>query len=526
MLQASNISKSYPDRPLFERASFVINQGERVGLVGPNGCGKTTLLRLLSGAEAPDEGSVRQTVSALRVGYLQQGLRYAEGASVRDDLGGAAAEGALPDHVIARVLSGLGLDNVPPETAVGILSGGQKTRLGLARLLLQSPNLLLLDEPTNHLDISALEWLEDYLQGYSGAVLVVSHDRTFLDRTVTRILEIDALTHRINAYEGGYSAYAEAKQRERDREQQAYAVQQERIAQLQGSVRRLEGRARNIEGETIDFYYKKRALKVARQAVVQRKRVQRLLDSEEHLERPQSAFTLKLDSVSTTPSGQDVLTLTDVGKRYDQRWLFSDVNLVLRRGERVMLTGPNGSGKTTLLRTIIGEEPLTEGGVRLGSNVRVGYMSQEQEGLDPAATPYDVVRNAAALTESQARTYLHYLAFGGDEVFVPIAKLSYGERARLALGVLVLRGCNLLLLDEPINHLDIPSRERFEHALAPYEGTVLAVVHDRYFVQRFATAVWSLEAGTVRRYVDLEDMRRGQAADRAHASGASGAQSG
>jgi len=175
-----------------------------------------------------------------------------------------------------------------------------------------------------------------------------------------------------------------------------------------------------------------------------------------------------------------------------------------------VLTGPNGCGKTTLLRIITGVEPATDGTVQRGANVQIGYFSQEQESLDWSATPFETVRRAAPLSETQARTYLHYLLFGGDEVFMPVSKLSYGERARLALGVLVLQGCNLLLLDEPINHLDIPSRERFEQALAPYEGTVLAVVHDRYFVQRFATGVWSVEEGTIRRYVDLEDMRRGQ----------------
>ncbi|NLG27682.1 MAG: ABC-F family ATP-binding cassette domain-containing protein [Chloroflexi bacterium] len=513
MLQASNLTKGYPDRPLFDKANFCINQGDRVGLVGPNGCGKTTLLLLLIGSETPDTGSVRRTVPNLRIGYLPQGLTHAPDATLRSVLAEATDGGAdaLPDYRVAELLAGLGLGDLAPETPVEILSGGQKTRLGLARLLALNPNLLLLDEPTNHLDIGALEWLERYLQGYGGAVLVVSHDRTFLDHTVTRILEIDPLTRQVNAWEGDYTCYAAAKERDLVRRQQAYALQQERIAQLESSVRRLEGQARNIESETIHFYYKKRARKVARQAVVQRRRVERLLDSEERLDRPETGFTLKLDFVTTPTSGQDVLSLLGLGKRYGERWLFREASLVLRRGERIALTGPNGSGKTTLLRIITGEEPATEGAVQHGANVQIGYLSQEQEGLDPTATPFEAVRQAAALSETQARTYLHYLVFPGDEVFKPIGRLSFGERARLALGVLVLQLCNLLLLDEPINHLDIPSRERFEQALQPFTGTVLAVVHDRYFVQRYATGVWSLEAGTLRRYVDLEDLRRGQA---------------
>ena len=509
MLQASNLTKSYPDKPLFEKANFVINAGDRVGLVGPNGCGKTTLLRLLIGAEQPDAGSVRRTVPNLRIGYLPQALTYAPDLTVRAHLADPD-EGALPDYQIARVLAGLGLDSVPPETPVEILSGGQKTRLGLAKLLVQNPNLLLLDEPTNHLDITALEWLEGYLRRYAGTVLIVSHDRTFLDRTVTRILDIDPLTHAVKAYEGGYSDYVLAKQRERDNQQAAYDVQQAWVAQMESAVRKLEGQARKIEHETIDFYHRKRALKVARQAVVQRKRIQRLLESEERVERPGQSWKVKMEFVNTPTSGQDVLTLTELGKSFGEHRLFERVNLVLRRGERIVLTGPNGSGKTTLLRMITGEEPATGGTLQRGTNVQIGYFSQEQESLDWSATPFETVRQAAPLSETEARTFLHYFLFRGDEVFVPVGKLSYGERARLALGVLVLRGCNLLLLDEPINHLDIASREQFEQALAPYEGTVLAVVHDRYFAQRFATGVWSVEGATIRRYVDLEDMRRGQ----------------
>jgi ATP-binding cassette, subfamily F, member 3 len=551
MYQVSNLSKHYADNLIFEKVNFVVNAGDRLGLVGPNGCGKTTLLRILAGEEEPDEGSVHWTAPNVSLGYLPQALTYADEATVRDVLGDATemnedaladqlqqlaerlahapeadhvglerayatimerlsqATAALPEYLVERILAGLGLDDVHPATLVRILSGGQKTRLGLARLLLQNPPLLLLDEPTNHLDISALEWLEDYLRQYKGAMLIVSHDRTFLDRTVTRILELDPLTHTLKAYEGNYTDYVQTKEREREKHWQAYKEQQERIGRLEDAVNDLKGQARKVEKETVAFYYRKIAKKVARQAVVRQKRLERLIESEDYVEKPSLTWKMKLEFVNTPPSGQDVLTLEGLGKRFGEHVLFEGVNLILKKGERIALVGPNGAGKTTLLRMIIAQEPANSGTLQLGANVHVGYFSQEQENLDWDATPFETVRRAAALTETEARTFLHYFLFAGDDVFVRVGSLSFGERARLALGVLVLRGCNLLLLDEPINHLDIPSRENFERALVSYEGTVLAVVHDRYFIERYATGIWAIQQRTMRRYIDLADLRRG-----------------
>jgi ATP-binding cassette subfamily F protein 3 len=412
----------------------------------------------------------------------------------------------LPEHAMARVLAGLGLADVATTTPVRILSGGQKTRLGLARLLLENPSLLLLDEPTNHLDITALEWLEGYLGSYQGAVLIVSHDRAFLDNTVNRILEISPEKRTLALYEGNYSAYLETKEREREKYALAYKNQEERLARLQAAITGIKGQALNIEHETINFYYRKQAKKIARRAVVQQRRLQRMVDSEDHLEKPGQHWDMKLEFVETPPSGQDVLILEGLGKRFGELRLFEDVNLVLRRQERIALLGPNGSGKTTLLRMIVGEEPPSAGTLRLGANVRVGYFSQEQDRLDWSLTPFETIRREAALSETEARGFLHFFLFAGDDVFTPLDRLSYGERARLALGLLVLQGCNLLLLDEPVNHLDIPSRERFERALRSFEGTVLSVVHDRFFVQRFATGIWTIGEGTIRHFVDLADL--------------------
>ncbi|MHB0859467.1 MAG: ribosomal protection-like ABC-F family protein [Anaerolineae bacterium] len=553
MLQASNLGKRFADNLLFEKASVIINRRDRIGLVGPNGSGKTTLLRILLGEDQPDTGSVRSSLPRERIGYLPQALEYAACDTVRTVLAGAhdadeedlvaevqrlaeqlAASGddlaAVTEHYaealerlenaqlgmsvfrMERILAGLGLQHLQPDTPVAILSGGQKTRLGLARILLENPALILLDEPTNHLDIVAMEWLEAYLREYAGAMVVVSHDRAFLDRIVNQVLEIDPLKRAITAYAGSYSDYAEAKRREAEKHAQAYQDQQERIAKLEAAVNQLKGRALGIEKSTIDFAPRKIAKKIAHQAVVRQRRIERMIESEDHLEKPQMNWNMKLDFVNTPPSGQRVLAMEGVAKAFGEHLLFQDVNLTLERGERIVLLGPNGSGKSTLLRMIAGVEPASAGTLQLGANVKLGYFAQEQERLDWRLTPFQIVRDSAALSESEARGFLHFFLFAGDEVFVPVGKLSYGERARLALGVLVLQGANLLLLDEPINHLDIPSRESFERALSSFEGTVLAAVHDRYFVQRFASGIWGIAGSTIRRHADLEDYRRWGAA--------------
>jgi len=267
----------------------------------------------------------------------------------------------------------------------------------------------------------------------------------------------------------------------------------------------------NIENTTVHFYWRKQALKIARRAVTQARRLQRLLESEDRVDKPKPTWTMKLAFADTPAAGQEVLALEELGMAFGEHVLFQGVNQLLRQGERIALLGPNGSGKTTLLRLVTGELEPTSGRARLGANVRLGYYSQEQEHLDDDSTPLEEIQRLGSLGETEARSFLHYFLFAGDDVFVPVGELSYGERARLALAKLVARGCNLLLLDEPINHLDIPSRENFERAMSEYEGTVLMVAHDRTFVERLATGIWALGDQTIRRYVDLEDMRRGRA---------------
>ncbi len=550
MLQVSNISKRYGDTQVLERVSFTVNPGDRVGLIGPNGCGKSTLLRIITGEESPDTGAVTIDPPDTVVGYLAQGadddpsatldtvlrqdahaLAHAEAEVTRLAEALAEAEGEtqeqlltaygealarmvhlteiqVPEHEVMQVLTGLELDHLPLDTPVGHLSGGQKTRLGLARLLIRRPRLLLLDEPTNHLDIGALEWLETWLSGYEGAVILVSHDRTFLDRTTNWIFDLSEITHELTPYPGTYSDYLVAKQREIERQWEAYNAQQERIAQLSGEARRLSGYANSIEHGTIDFAPRKIAKGIARRATVQRRRIEREL-AQERLERPRLSWQMKLAFNETPESGQDVLVLEKLAIGYDpDRPLVKGINAILRQGERIALVGPNGMGKTTLLRAIHGEIDPLAGLIKVGANVRIGYYAQEQENLDPESTPFETIRRTAAMSETEVRSFLHYFLFTGDEVFVRVGALSYGERARLILARLVAGGCNLLLLDEPINHLDIPSRASFEQAMTAFEGTVLAVVHDRTFIEAVATRLWAIHDRELHSYIDLDDYQR------------------
>ena len=558
MLQVSNVCKRYADVSVLENVSFIANPGEQLGLIGPNGCGKTTLLRIIAGEERPDSGSVRFNQPGLRLGYLEQGQSHAEQDTLADfiQIGEKAIDAAAarvaelaqalatargtaqarlmeaygealaelevlgetqtPRHEVEAILAGLGLDDVSLETPVANLSGGQKTRLGLARLLGQRPQILLLDEPTNHLDIEALDWLEAWLRDYRGAALIVSHDRTFLDHTVTRILDLDPATYTVVEYTGNYSDYIEAWERDREKQWARWRDQRAETRRIKQDIARTRNQALRVELTTTPSQptIRRYAKKVAKKAKSREKKLERYLQGEERLERPGRTWQMKLEFEDTPQSGQDVLVLEDVAVGYEGEPLVRAVDQVLRAGERIAMVGPNGAGKTTLLRAIAGElEPLA-GRMRLGTNVRLGYYAQEQETLDPDSTPLETVVEVASMSETDVRSFLHYFLFTGDEVFAPVETLSYGERARLVLARLVATGCNFLLLDEPVNHLDIPSRAQFEQAMRAFEGTVLAVVHDRYFIHGFATGIWAIQDGTLRRYIDLEDMQRARAAAR------------
>ncbi len=539
MLTVSNISKRFPgaDEPILKNVSFTVNAGERVGLIGPNGCGKSTLLRIIMGEVTADAGSVLHSPSNLRIGYLAQGLEAPDETPLQhilfphaaalsnveaeiERLAGAmsAAPNEEMDTLLAdysealerlsqlsqqsdavgveRILAGLSLDQMTLDTPVGTLSGGQKTRLGLAALLLRDPQLLILDEPTNHLDVSALEWLEEWLMDFAGGALIVSHDRTFLDQTANRIVAIDDKTHTARVLEGGYSAYVAVVRSELDKQWAAWRDQQVEIVRLEADMRQTMARAVRKENATNDDRQRRYAKKVAKRAKAKETRLKRYLEAEDRVEKPKQTWGLKLDFGDLPKTGQDVVFLEDLSIGYDPAApLLTDLNLILRAGERVAVLGPNGHGKSTLLKTVIGERPPLAGRVRIGSSVKIGYLAQQQEILNPAQNALEVVQAETGLNHTDTRSFLHYFLFAGDDVFTPISQLSYGERARLMLAVLVGRGANLLVLDEPINHLDVPAREKFEQALAAFQGSVLAVVHDRYFVDRFATTVWYIEAG-------------------------------
>ncbi len=536
MLTAHHLHKAYGLQTILHDISFSINNSDRVGLIGPNGCGKSTLLRLLAGQEAPDKGRVSLTPPNLRLGYLSQGFdpdpqltlaqiihqTTGDPAQLEAELGQLAmALAEEPDRAdlqdsydavldklnrsdygrIQSLLAAFQLDTLADDLPLGALSGGQKTRLALVLLLLNDPQLLLLDEPTNHLDIGMLEWLEAWLTNFNGGVLIVSHDRAFLNHTANRILDLNPESHTLREYTGNYTDYLEQYLQEKERQMAAWKDQVYEIRRMKQDIARTREQAMSVERSTTPRQPNVRRLakKVMKKAKSREKKLERYVASEERVEKPKRSWQMKLELGDAPHLGKDVLTLDNLAVGYPgYKPLLTGLNLQVQAGQRVAITGPNGAGKTTLLRTIAGHLEPQAGYVRLGASVQLGYMSQEQELLDESLTAVTTIQQIAPLNETEIRSFLHFFLFSGDDPLRPIANLSFGERARLSLAKLVASGCNLLLLDEPINHLDIPSRGRFEQALTQFEGTILAVVHDRYFIQQFATAVWQVAEGTIR----------------------------
>ncbi len=519
LLNISNVSKAYGDKVVLEGISLQIEKGDKIGLVGFNGVGKTTLLKIMIGSEEPDAGQVNR-IKDLKLGYLSQKpeiesgetlnnylaeavkdilTMQAELKSLEQELSNPAARkdedgyesllsrygrlahefeqkgGYLLDKKLKSVIAGMGFKNEDMERSLTEFSGGEKTRIQLARLLLQDPDILLLDEPTNHLDVDTVEWLEGYLRECPFAVLAVSHDRYFLDRVVTGIVSLEA--NKLTPYRGNYSDFAAQKEQAEAAAAKSYQLFQKTVARDLDIIRRAGGDQRS-----------------KRQARSRAKRLEKMTD----MPKPVKEKNMSLKFGFAGRSGNVVVVLKNVGKEYDGEKIFSGANLEIRWGDKVALIGPNGAGKTTLLRLLTGEERQSEGEIRIGSNVRIAYFNQEQEQLDLNSTPLETIMLDTDLSALEARSYLGRYLFSGDAVFKEIRSLSGGERSRLALARVALTTSNFLILDEPTNHLDIRGVEELEKTLALYPGTILVVSHDRYFVSRTATRIIEIRKGKVR----------------------------
>jgi len=522
LIQATDLSKAYGDHVVFEGVTLAIPHQARVALVGANGAGKTTLLRIMVGAEGHDTGQV-QRARSLRIGYLAQETMdgtTSEGPDrrtlwetcltafdglLRDEAELARLETTMADPSltekamerygglqeaferaggyiypsrIRQVLSGLGFDLSDHDRPLDNLSGGERTRARLASLLLEDPDLLLLDEPTNHLDIQAMEWLEGWLKDWPGAVVIVSHDRYFLDRTVDNVWELTPLG--LEPYHGNYSAYVHQRAERRRSQLGAYQAQQEHVVSEQAYIRR------NIAGQN------------TRQAQGRRKRLERML-RDEAVSPPRVDKTFRVVFQRLTRSGSLVLETRglQIGHLGGQAPLIEVPDIVLERGARIALIGPNGAGKTTFIKTLLGEVEPLQGEFRLGEGLRVGYLAQADEGFDPKNTVLEELqRSSAGLGRRAARDWLARYLFVGDDVDKAIPALSGGERRRLALAKLVQAGANFLFLDEPTNHLDLSSQEALQEALSGFEGTLVLVSHDRYLIDFLATMVWVVHTDT------------------------------
>ncbi len=534
ILSCQNLSKTFVDRPILKQASFQLEEHEKAAIVGVNGAGKTTLLKMIIGQLPADEGlvtfakdktfgylaqqsdlssshtiyeellSVKQDLVTMeqKLRDLEESMKHCEGAQLEEIMERytrmthdfEVRGGLLYKSELIGVLKGLSFLDEDFDKQISTLSGGQKTRVSLAKLLLQSPDLIILDEPTNHLDIASISWLETYLRSYKGAVLIVSHDRYFLDRVVTKVIAIE--NGLVRSYAGNYSDYAAKAAMLRKAAVNAYLKQQEEIHHQQQVIDKLKS------------FNREKSIKRAESR-------EKMLDKMELLEKP---VEIKDDMhLKLTPqiiSGNDVLSIEDLSKHFGSLTLFEHVNIEIKRGEHVAIIGDNGTGKTTLLKIINELESMDSGQIRLGSKVEIGYYDQEHHVLHSEKTLFDEISDDyPTLTNTQIRNTLAAFLFTGEDVFKKISELSGGERGRVSLAKLMLSNANFLILDEPTNHLDITSKEILEQALNDYEGTVLYVSHDRYFVNQTATRILDLHnkqfysfAGNYDYYLEKKDV--------------------
>ncbi len=528
VLSANNLTKTYGTDVIIEKVSFHLNAGDKVGIIGRNGAGKTTLLKMLTGELPCDDGEFFVSQNT-RIGYLKQRDNFDSDGTVLEEVEGIFSGLKAMEEEIARlsdevaanpsdarliarldelqhqfdrdggytykseiigILNSMAFDESFYDKKISSLSGGERTRLALAALLLEKPDILLLDEPTNHLDIGTLKWLEQYLEGYRGTIMVVSHDRYFLDRIVNRIFEVE--NHKLYTYQGKYSDYASQKKIRRETELRAYNNQQREIKRQEEIIRTMKQHGTEH---------------LAKRAASREKR----LDMVERLERPEGEQgKLKISFKENFPSGNDVILAESLEKSFgfgsERRELFRDVDLDIKRGERICILGPNGVGKTTLLRVLLGELKADSGYLKIGHNVAFGYYDQGQLLLNDSNTVLEELKDSYRLyTDTEMRSILGRFLFRGEDVFLNVGSLSGGEKARLSLLKLMLSGANTLMLDEPTNHMDIESKEVFEEALLEFPGTVIVVSHDRYFLQRIPTRILELTTDGVIEYLGKYD---------------------
>ncbi|SFS43595.1 ribosomal protection-like ABC-F family protein [Marininema halotolerans] len=532
----NQVGKQIGTHWVIENITMDIHEGEKIGWVGPNGCGKTTLLRMLAKEETPDRGEIFHRKGA-RIGYLAQVPSFTKEVSIRealldafvatqslqiemDDLSNRMGDPLLAPEKLTRLLArfqltqeaferaggyeneakvrkvahGLGFAEKMLDTPFHTLSGGEKTKVGLARILLQEPDLLLLDEPTNHLDLAAVEWLEDYLSRIPATVIVVSHDRTFLDRVVHRIFDLEG--GELVLYEGGYSFFVKEKEKRLLLEFEAYQEQQKKIKKMKEAIKRLREWANRANPPNDGMHRRASSMEKALQRIEQRKKPV--------LERKKIGLRFEMEM----RSGNDVLIAEDVSKWFGERIVLEAVDLRVRFRDRVAIVGGNGSGKTTLLRMATSQMEPDIGEIRVGSGVKVGYLSQVGWEGDSQMTVLEAFREEVPVEEGEARHLLAKFLFYGYAVFRPVHHLSGGERMRLRLAQLMYQGVNFLILDEPTNHLDIDAREALEEALMEFDGTILAVSHDRWFLNRLFSPVYWLEKGALQRFEGNYDEAR------------------
>jgi ATP-binding cassette subfamily F protein 3 len=538
MLILSNISKRFPtdDDNLFKDVSFTLNAGECTAIIGANGSGKSTLIKIIMGIESPTTGSVSFQPANLRIGYLSQGTLIHDKQTIQqvlfpqyqaileaeerlqalsEDLSDGDAYDKALDHLIRlsdtldeqaghRALLELGLGNISLDTRVNILSGGQKTRLILAQLIASNPQLLILDEPTNHLDIEALAWLETWLTSFKGGILIVSHDRQFIDRLAQRVIVLETETDTVRMYAGNYSAYLEQEETELRKQFMLWKDQEVEIERLKADVSRTMAKAVNRENATVNDFQRGRAKKVAKNAQAKAQRLEKYLSSDDRVDKPSQHWDINLNFLTTHPVHGQALQLKNLSIGYDKDHVLIDgIHLSVGGQDRVAIVGGNGSGKTTLIKTLLKViQPIT-GIIITSTSAQIGYLSQEQNTLNLTDTPLETIQAITGLSESQTRTFLHQFLFSGDDALRPIKLLSHGERTRLMLAQLIASGANLLIMDEPLNHLDIASKEKFEQALMNYNGAIISVVHDRYFVERFANKIWAIEEQTIKEVLSI-----------------------